>query len=270
MTTKPTLPNNHQLLLRFLPAHVRRDLIDLYTFAGLELTDGTALTDLKKQWQKFRHLPMAQLSIDKNDTLHVQVIKQLCRLKIIYQFDENWIEAFLDARQIQLKPKTFSTIDETLRYLYGAAEVIGLMTAKILRLPKRTVHAASMQARAIAYLLFLSNIAEDSKAGRTYFSKDELAKYNLPNLNSETIAKQPGDFIAFVQAQLRLYDQWQRIADRGLVYVPKRIRPNILTAVDGYKWVARQIEKDPTILLRRKPQPSKRRLLISSLIHALD
>lgn len=269
MTEGPSLPPNYQLLLRFLPRPTRRDLIDLYNFVGVELTDTAALDDLKKQWQKFCHLPMAQLSIDKNDTLHVQLVKQICRLKITYQFDEAWIEAFLDAREVQFKSKSLATMDELLRYMYGKAEVIGLMTTKILRLPKRAAHAASMQARAIQYLLFLCSLKDDA-AVTTFFPKTELAKYNLRNLNKTTIEKQSTDFIAFVQAQLQLYDQWQRVADRGLIHVPKRIRPNILTAIDGYKWVARQIEKDPMVLTRQKLQPSKRRLYISSLIHALD
>ncbi|HEX4662096.1 MAG TPA: squalene/phytoene synthase family protein [Candidatus Saccharimonadales bacterium] len=261
---------------RFFPRLVRRDIVDIYTFARIARSyvtspkNAVAMTDLQTQWQHFCRLPMAQLGVDANDTLNVRLAKTMARLKIAYQFDEAWLEAFFYSQQQALKRKTYRTMDETFRYMYGSSEVIGLMTAKVLRLPKHAMHAASMQARAIQYLLFLCNSVNDTANGLNFFPKSELAKYNLNNISKVTIEKQSIDFIAFVQAQLRLYNQWQQVADRGLAHVPKRTRAALLTAIDGYRWMAQQIEKDPLILTRRNIQPSKRRLLLNGLIHILD
>lgn len=262
---------------RFLPKRSRHDIADLYSFVALaggyhsqQPQNTEAFSDLIKVWQQYRRLPMAQLDIDKNDSLNVRAIKKICRLKIAHQFDEAWIESFLQSIGMNFKRRNFRTMEDTLRYMYGSAEVIGLMAAKILGLPKRAMHAASMQARAIQYMHFLRDMADDQDQNRSYFPLDELQKYNLRSLKKSTLTTQPADFAVFVRAQLRFYNQWQRIADRGFSHIPKRSRAAILLLIDSYHWTATQIEKDPSLIWHKKLKPSRARLLISGAVHALD
>ncbi len=71
-------------------------------------------------------------------------------------FNMDWIESFLDAMQSDLTHKPCQTIEETLHYMYGSAEVIGLMMASIMGLTPAAADAAKLQGRALQYMNFYS------------------------------------------------------------------------------------------------------------------
>ena len=88
-----------------------------------------------------------------------------------YQFEPQWIEAFLDAMEADLHKKTYHTIDELLAYIYGSAEVVGLMMAQIMNLPESSWEAAKAQRKAMQLINFIRDIAEDNQLGRVSTNK---------------------------------------------------------------------------------------------------
>jgi len=59
--------------------------------------------------------------------------------------------------------------------------------------------------------------------------------------------------------------QWQEGGRRGYHFLPWRCRLAVKTASDLYNWTARQIEKEPMDVWKRKIKPSKARFLVTAL-----
>jgi phytoene synthase len=261
----------------FFNGQQRQDVTRLYSFVRTadDYVDETPqrldlLNDLAATWQKVSTKPMRELEADDQDDLNLRVAKNMARLKIIYGFDVAWVDAFLVSMLMDAKPKKFQTLDESLEYVYGSAEVIGLMMCAVLRLPKEAHETARLQGRAMQWINFVRDIAEDNALGRSYFPQDDLKKFKLQDLSEETARKNPERFAEFMRYQIAVYTGWQHQAMQGFQYLPRRARTAIHTAVDGYNYTARQIAKDPLVVFERKVKPTKSRLITAAIGHLFD
>jgi len=181
-------------------------------------------------------------------------------------FEDAWTEAFLDSMEADLSKSRYDTLEETLGYIYGSAEVIGLFMAAIMGLGPEARAAAAALGRSMQYINFIRDIAEDNGLGRTYLP---LALSGLADLREETARADPDAFIAFMRAQADLYRGWQAEAESGFGYIPWRSRVPIMTASRMYNWTAAAIQRDPFIVFRRKVKPSKIRILAELVLNAL-
>jgi phytoene synthase len=174
-------------------------------------------------------------------------------------FADSWTDAFLESMELDLKKQTYQTIDETLHYIYGSAEVIGLFMARILGLSKQADEAAMMLGRAMQYINFIRDLDEDRGFGRTYLPLHETV---LPDLSPESAAADAEAFRSFVRDQIRRYDTWQARAEAGFQFIPKRYLIPIRTASQMYNWTGKVIANDPFVVYRRKVKPSRPRILL--------
>lgn len=191
---------------------------------------------------------------------------ELCRRR---NFDPAWTEAFLAAMEADLSKKIYASEAETLSYVYGSAEVIGLYMARILDLPPESDHAACMLGRAMQYINFIRDVAEDSSFGRRYLPLNG-APWPADWLPNQTDAKaNPQAWAAFLHGHLERYRQWQSEAEAGYSKIPKRPRAAIRTAGDMYNWTGRVIAADPLVVFERKVKPSKRYIVFKALWNLL-
>ncbi|MGE4453850.1 MAG: hypothetical protein AB7D92_04890 [Sphaerochaeta sp.] len=65
------------------------------------------------------------------------------------------------------------------------------------------------------------------------------------------------------------YQGWQKEAEKGYSYIPRRYRIPIMTAADMYCWTASEIAKDPFIVFHRQVKPPKFRILRKGIAHSL-
>ena len=197
------------------------------------------------------------------------VIDAFVELAARKRFRDQWVEAFLDAMAQDLTQTDYPTIDDILAYMYGSAEVIGLMMASIMELPEEAHAPARMLGRAMQYINFIRDIAEDLELGRTYLPATELATAGLRSLDQEEAHRDVPAFRRFVRAEIARYLGWQRAADAGFHFIPRRPRVAIRTASDMYRWTAERIREDPLIVYRRKVRPSAPRILATIAASAL-
>lgn len=261
----------------FFNGQQRQDVTRLYSFVRTadDYVDEAPqrvdkLQDLAAAWQKFSTKPMRELEASDQDALNTRVAKNMARLKIIYGFDVAWVDAFLVSMLMDAKPKKFQTLDESLEYVYGSAEVIGLMMAAVLRLPKEAHHTARLQGRAMQWINFVRDIAEDNALGRSYFPQEDLNKFKLKDVTEATARKHPEQFAGFMRYQIAVYNRWQHEAMAGFQYLPRRARTAIHTAADGHNYTARQIAKTPLVVFDRKVKPSRSRLITAAVGHMFD
>lgn len=189
-------------------------------------------------------------------------------------FDPAWTDAFLASMAADLVKKRYRTEAETLDYIYGSAEVIGLFMARVMRLPEESFPAARMLGRAMQFINFIRDVAEDTGLGRRYLPLEREGKrlLDVPDdwlPTREWAQANPAEWTAFLNGHLARYETWQAEAEAGYRFIPRRPRLAVRTAGDMYDWTARQIAADPFVVFDRKVKPKKWRILLQALGNGL-
>lgn len=256
----------------FFPKSVKKDVFKLYSFVRTAddyvdrpTPNHKAFYELKQLWDQHKHdrIPIADFTND--DSLNTRVIKNIIYIMRKYQFEKDWIEAFFGSMQRDLENSHYQTLNDTLQYVYGSAEVVGLMMARIMGLPKFANQSAKLQGRAMQYVNFLRDIDEDVKLGRCYFPQEDLEAFGLKSIDHSHVISNKQKFEDFMLFQLKRYYQWQNEAYDGFKYIPFRLRLPLKTAVDMYNWTAAQIALDPLSVYRYKHKPTRFRVIIGGL-----
>lgn len=247
----------------FFPRAVRDDVFVLYgfvrtadNFVDAVPQDARGFAAFKARWERAR----AGGAVDD------VIVSSFADLSRRRDFDPAWTEAFLRSMEMDLHKRRYDSLDETLQYVYGSAEVIGLFMARLMDLPAESHHGARMLGRAMQYINFVRDIAEDLSLGRTYLP---LAGCGLADLSEATARRHPEAFAAFVRRQIGLYRGWQAEAEAAYRFLPRRYLVPIKTAADMYGWTAAAIAADPFAVYRRKVKPGRARILLRILSNAL-
>lgn len=256
----------------FFGSYLRRDVARLQecirTAYDYAVNQPDQLQDFATRWEAFSNSPIRDLEHQEGDSPNTLLAKTLARLKILYGFDVAWVDSFFIAMlHPSLQPKTLA---DSLTYVHGSAETIGLMIASMLRLPKEARPAAQAQARAIQWITFVRDLGTADSRSAQFFPKEDLKVFGLKDLSQKTAAAKPVQFGEFIALQLSRYYKWQAEASHDIDYVPRRPRVALNTVVDGYRHTARTIAKNPLIIYDRQVTPSPARQLFGLLAHSLD
>ncbi|MFO7848982.1 MAG: phytoene/squalene synthase family protein [Spirochaetia bacterium] len=243
----------------FFPPEVRRDVFYLYGFVRIA---DNFVDAVPQDADGFYGFMDSYLKAREGRPSGDPIIDRFVELEERKHFNPAWTGAFLSSMEADLTKSEYNTLEETLGYIYGSAEVIGFFMSRILGLPEEALEAAALQGRAMQYINFIRDIKEDLQLGRRYLP---LEGSDLPTLDEEYVEAHPRQFIDFHTRQIELYRDWQRRAEEGYRYIPKRYRIPIKTAADMYLWTARQIERDPLVVYRRKVKPNKSRIVLKAL-----
>lgn len=251
----------------FFPKGTREDVFKLYSFVRVADDYVDAIPQrradfkgLRRSWSAARDDVHFDTKPTAEDTTDQRIVKNMLFVHRKYGFDPAWVEAFLDAMQADLDGKQYETLEDTLAYTHGSAEVIGLMMAKILTLNPAAYEAAMMQGRAMQFINFIRDMNEDYALGRCYFPREDLQRFGLPDLSPATAHAQKAGFRKFVAFQLKRYQTWQTAANEGFKHVPRRPRIALRTAVDMYNWTGMIIAERPHIVFERKIKPPRHKV----------
>lgn len=261
---------------KFFPEIIRRDVLDLYSFVRLAddyvdmiPADSDGFYRLRRIWMDANKNKVFSTKKLETDSIGERAIKNMMRLVEQRSVQKEWVEEFLNSMQSDLVVKEYKTIKDSLRYVYGSAEVVGLMMCRIMDLPEEAEEAAMMQGRALQWINFIRDIDEDNNLGRQYFPSHDLKNFNLKDLSQKTAATQPEDFAEFVQYQIDRYKKWQAQARQGYKFIPKRLRIPIQAAADANRWVANEIGKNPMVVFEKKVKPSRLLIIKSAVKHTV-
>lgn len=260
----------------FFPRKIKDDVFKLYSFVRVAddyvdsiPADSQQFSQLRKLWETSVNDDSFQTDVRGSDDINLRVVRNMVFVYRKYSFEQKWVTAFLDSMQADLDRKEYRTLEDTIWYMYGSAEVIGLMMAKIMGLPEESYIYAQMQGRAMQYINFVRDIDEDNILGRQYFPISELQKFGLKDLQQKTVQANSESFEKFMRAQIRLYESWQTEANKGFTSIPKRLRIPLQTATDMYNWTATNIHKKPLNVFQSKIKPSKYRVLFTIVKNTL-
>lgn len=243
----------------FFRREVKEDVFKLYAFVRVadDLVD--SIPQRVEEFYRFKERFHTALEGGEVDDLVISSFIELYHRK---GFQREWVEAFLHSMEMDLRTSSYQTMSELGVYLYGSAEVIGLMMARIMDLPESSYAYARYLGRAMQYINFIRDIQEDTRLGRSYFPQEELLAFGLPDLKESTVRMHPEMFKQFVRAQIRKYKEWQRIAEIGYAVIPRRDLIAIKTAADMYKFTATKIYSQPLRVFHKKVKPSLGRIML--------
>jgi phytoene synthase len=253
---------------RLFPRAVRDDVLKLHAFyrtvkdfmeegrAGLEKFER-----LEQRWHTIKQdLKEKRVATPLDDSATEHVLANMAYLTHRHGFDLAWTDAFLKSMRWDLQKHEYRALKDLRVYMYGSAEVFGLMMVRIIGLPEETMKAARLQARAMQYITFLRDIPLQNGKGFAYFPQNDIKKYGLKSLSEKEARTKPGMFADFMHAELLRYAQWQADANEGFAHIPRRYRVPLLTAVDSYNWTARQLKYDPMTVFEKQLRPQKRQI----------
>ena len=255
----------------FFPPAMRAEVFALYGFVRVADNFVDAVPQEAEAFRRFVERYRAALAGPPADDA---IIDDFVALANKLQFDPAWTEAFLASMEADLDKRLYRTEAETLEYVYGSAEVIGLFMAKIMRLPVEAHSAAQRLGRAMQIINFIRDVAEDAAMGRRYLplERDGRRLLDVPGdwlPSREWAQAHPAEWTAFLRGHLERYAAWQAEAEAGYRFIPRRLRTAVRTAGDMYNWTARQIAADPFVVFARQVKPKKARIVMQALWNGL-
>ena len=255
----------------FFPPAMRAEVFALYGFVRVADNFVDAVPQEAGAFRRFvARYRAARIGTKADDA----IIDDFVALSNKLQFAPAWTDAFLASMEADLTKRFYRTEEETLAYVYGSAEVIGLFMAAIMRLPEAAYFAAQRLGRAMQIINFIRDAAEDAAMGRRYLPLecDGTRLLDVPGdwlPTREWARANPEKWTAFLRTHLARYADWQAQAESGYRFIPRRPRMAVRTAGDMYNWTARRIAADPFVVFERKVKPKKWRIVMQALWNGL-
>jgi len=250
----------------FFPKKVREDVFHLYGFVRVadDLVDCTPqkpkefadfVTRFNKSW--------------KNNSVNDEVISPFVKMAKRVGIEKKNIDSFLESMRSDLHKSKYSSLQETIEYMHGSAEVIGLMMSRIMGLPSQSDKYAMLLGRAMQYANFIRDISIDNSLGRQYLPTSFSKKHGLKDLTFESYIENKTGFNNFIQEQIQQFETWQKEAGSGFHFIPKRFRIPIKTASDMYVWTINEIKKDPSLVFRKQMKPETQKVVASGIKNSI-
>jgi phytoene synthase len=250
----------------FFPAEVKADVFRLYSFVRQADNFIDRQPQQKAEFFKFK---LAYQLARQGKPAQDQVINSFVALSNQRRFEPAWVDAFLYSMELDTFKSSYANFNELEEYIYGSAEVIGLMMAKIMGLKPEADDSARLLGKAMQYINFIRDIKEDLSLGRTYLPLSELQRFGFAYLGQSAAKQRPAAFSALIREQLLKYEEWDKKAAVGFADIPKRYLIPIKTAADMYRWTANQIKQNPFIIFEKKVKPSVARIIGQALLNLI-
>lgn len=219
--------------IRFLAGDLRDPIYSIYGFVRLadEIVDsfeGYRQAEMLKKLREDTFEAIGQgISINP-------VLNSFQQVVHAYSIDGELIEAFLNSMEMDLE-KQFYTKSLYEKYIYGSAEVVGLMCLKVFcngdgQLYEQLKYAAMRLGSAFQKVNFLRDIRADyQELGRMYFPNVDFTNFN--NCQKQLIEKEiENDFSE---------------ALNGIRQLPKEARFGVLLAYVYYQMLLKKIKAVP-------------------------
>ena len=247
---------------KLFPTKIRKDVTTLYCFVRVVDDFVDAVPQDLESFNSFKDDYYKALSGKEVDN---SIISNYIELSYRKGFESEWTDAFLKSMEMDTYKSEYNNLGELNDYLYGSSEVIGLMMNKVMNIDERAHDSARYLGKAMQFINFIRDIDEDLDLNRTYFPKDTLAKFGLEGLTRGEARRKPKQFRAFVRSQIKVYFDWQKKAETGFVYLPKRMRVAVKTASDMYMWTATKIYKNPFLVYDMQLKPAWNKVLLAGI-----
>lgn len=254
-----TYSTSFSLATRLLGPSIRQDIYNIYGFVRLadEIVDSFHQYDKEVLFNRF------------DDELKQALVERISLNPILnsfqntvhkYNIDKDLIQIFMDSMRQDLTKSVYTSVQEFNEYIYGSADVVGLMCLQVF--VKGDPHkyeelreAAMNLGSAFQKVNFLRDMKEDQEfLSRTYF----------PNVNLDTL-----DEISKKKIVLEIEDNFKK-AYQGILHLPKEARLGVFVAYKYYRRLLKKLQRTPASEIKnsriRVPNIEKIGLLTGSYL----
>ena len=193
-----TYSTSFSLATRLLSENIRKDIYNIYGFVRFadEIVDS------------FHDYNKTELFNDFSDDLEKALANKIHLNPILnsfqhtfhkYNIDKDLVDSFMKSMRMDLTKKKYSTVKEYKEYIYGSADVVGLMCLKVFvqgdsKLYNKLKNNAMKLGSAFQKVNFLRDLKADKEdLNRTYFPNTKFEKLNESEKN-EIINEIENDF----------------------------------------------------------------------------
>jgi len=247
------------LATKMLAPAIRQDIYNIYGFVRFadEIVDSFHEYDKKVLFNRFEE--------DLHNSLHEKIslnpiLNSFQHTATKYNIEQHLIDSFMKSMRLDLSKKEYITEPEYQDYIYGSADVVGLMCLKVFvkgdmekyeALKESAMHLGS----AFQKVNFLRDLKEDfEELSRTYF----------PNTNLEALDE---------NSKQRIIEEIEedfRKGYEGILLLPAEAKFGVFMAYRYYKRLLKKLQKTPAIEIKntriRVPNYEKFGLLTRSYV----
>jgi len=221
--------------VKMLAPTIRQDIYNIYGFVRFadEIVDSFHDYDKKALFERFESDLYAAL--EQKISLN-PILNSFQNTVHKYNIQMNLIEAFMKSMRLDLYKSEYKTVEEYHEYIYGSADVVGLMCLKVfVKGDMEKYDALKESAMRLGSAFQKVNFLRDLKAdfedlSRTYFPNTDLTKLDEASKN-EIIAEIEADF---------------KEAFEGIVHLPLEAKFGVYTAYVYYKKLLAKLKSTPS------------------------
>ena len=246
-----TYSTSFSLATRLLSENIRKDIYNIYGFVRFadEIVDS------------FHDYNKTELFNDFSDDLEKALANKIHLNPILnsfqhtfhkYKIDKDLVDSFMKSMRMDLTKKKYSTVKEYKEYIYGSADVVGLMCLKVFvqgdsKLYNKLKNNAMKLGSAFQKVNFLRDLKADKEdLNRTYFPNTKFEELNESEKN-EIINEIENDFKDGLE---------------GIKQLPLDAKFGVFMAYRYYNQLLKKLKKTPAteIINRRIRVPNLKKI----------
>lgn len=225
---------------KMLDSSIRNHIYNLYGFVRFadEIVDTFHKHDKEKLLNDFE----IDLYKSLNDKISINPILNSFQYTVnLFNIDHDLIHAFMKSMHLDLSKQVYETQEEYKEYIYGSADVVGLMCLKVfVKGDDKTYEELKTPAMALGSAFqkvnFLRDLKEDFQGlDRTYFPNVDFTKFD-EHSKSLIIQEIEADF---------------NIALEGIFKLPTEARFGVYTAYKYYTKLLSKLKKTPSLSIQK-------------------
>ncbi|MDX1470320.1 MAG: phytoene/squalene synthase family protein [Flavobacteriaceae bacterium] len=258
-TVTQSYSTSFSMATKLLADSIRQDIYNIYGFVRFadEIVD--TFHEYNKEELFTRFEVDLYLALENKISLN-PILNSFQETYHKYNIDKHLVEAFLKSMKMDLHKKAYLTDEEYHEYIYGSADVVGLMCLKVFvngdqEKYEELKDAAQSLGSAFQKVNFLRDLKADYEdLSRTYFPNTDLEKL-------DEISKQA------------IIDDIEADFQRGLIgirHLPVEAKFGVFMAYRYYKQLLKKLKRTPAFKIRsariRVPNYKKFELLTRSYV----
>tara|TARA_B100000073_G_scaffold141152_1_gene116178 strand:- start:822 stop:1661 length:840 start_codon:yes stop_codon:yes gene_type:complete len=246
-----TYSTSFSLATRLLSENIRRDIYNIYGFVRFadEIVDSFHDYDKKELFKDF------SIDLDKalKNKIHLNpILNSFQHTFHKYDIDMSLVDAFMKSMKMDLSKKKYSTVKEFKEYIYGSADVVGLMCLKVFVQGNQKLYLNLKEnAMSLGSAFQKVNFLRDLKA-----DKEDLNRSYFPNTSFKNLDEKDKNLIIS-----DIENDFSKGLE-GIKNLPIEAKFGVFMAYRYYNQLLKKLKKTPAteIINRRIRVPNLKKL----------
>ena len=246
-----TYSTSFSLATRLLSENIRKDIYNIYGFVRF----ADEIVDSFHDYNKSELFNDFSIDLEKSlrNKIHLNpILNSFQHTFHKYKIDKDLVDAFMKSMRMDLTKKKYNTVEEYKEYIYGSADVVGLMCLKVFvqgnnELYMKLKNNAMKLGSAFQKVNFLRDLKADKEdLNRTYFPNTKFEKLSELEKN-EIINDIEDDF---------------KMGLEGIKELPLDAKFGVFMAYRYYNQLLKKLKKTPAteIINRRIRVPNLKKI----------